>query len=134
MLVSTTPRPLVIKVDATHYPLDVFSDRLVSEGFQVVKAASLKEGIKLARRCKPDLVVAVDDPATGIDAAEWLELQHSDNEVTLAMTPLLILAESNRVERLRIHELPDRVRVLQRPLDLRELIRAARQMLAAWDF
>lgn len=130
---STITRPLVVKVDATHYPMDVFGDRLISEGFQVVKASSLKEGLKLARRCKPDLVVTIDDSEAGVDSIEWLELQHSDTEASLAMTPLLILAENLRLERLRVHELPDRVKVLQRPLELREFIQAARQMLQVWD-
>lgn len=130
---SAPTRPLVVKVDATHYPMDVFGDRLISEGFQVVKAASLAEGIKLARRCKPDLVVAIDDAESGVDAIEWLEMQHSDNEAALAMTPLLILADHSRLERLRVHELPDRVKVLQRPLELREFIQTAKHMLAIWD-
>jgi chemotaxis response regulator CheB len=130
---STITRPLVVKVDATHYPMDVFGDRLISEGFQVVKASSLKEGLKLVRRCKPDLVVTIDDSEAGVDSIEWLELQHSDSEASLVMTPLLILAENVRLDRLRVHELPDRVKVLQRPLELREFIQAARQMLQVWD-
>lgn len=130
---STITRPLVVKVDATHYPMDVFGDRLISEGFQVVKASSLKEGLKLVRRFKPDLVVTIDDSEAGVDSIEWLELQHSDSEASLVMTPLLILAENMRLDRLRVHELPDRVKVLQRPLELREFIQAARQMLQVWD-
>lgn len=131
---TAAARPLVVKIDATQYPLDVFSDRFISEGFQVVKASTIKEGIKLARRCQPNLILSIDDPKQGIDGARWLEMQHSDVETSLVMTPLLILANADRVERLRIHELPDRVRVLQRPIELRELVQVAQQMLSQWEF
>lgn len=130
----STPRPLVVKVDATHHTSDVYSENFISAGFQVVRAMSVKEGIKLARRCKPDLIVTLDDPKHGIDAAEWLRVQHSDTEARLAMTPLIILAANRNLDRLRIHELPDRVRVLQRALDFNSLLSHVRQMLARWDF
>lgn len=131
---SIPPRLLVVKVDATHHRLDRYSKTLIDNGFQVVNSSTIKEGIKLARRCRPDLIIAVDNRKSGLDAGKWLEIQHSDSEPTLAMTPLLIVADAGRAERLRLHELPDRIKVLSRPLSPEALIDEAHQILMAWDF
>lgn len=131
---SVVPRPLIIKVDPTHHRLDTIANWFVENGFQVIKAASIKEGIKLARRSKPTLIVAVDNPKAGLDAAHWLETQHSDTEGALAMTPLLIVAEANRATRLVVHELPDRVKVVAKPLTPEYLLAAAHHILDAWRF
>ncbi len=127
-----TPRPLIIKVDATRYRQDKFTDRLIEAGYQVVKAKTIKDGIKLARRSKPSLIIAVDNPEAGIKADTWLEIQHSDVEPTLALTPLLIVADSQRANRLRVHELPDRVKVIQRPIQPDTLIRDIDLFLTTW--
>jgi DNA-binding NtrC family response regulator len=132
--VSIPARSLVVKVDATHHRLDCYSKYLIENGFQVVNASTIKEGIKLARRCRPDLIIAVDNYKSGLDAGQWLEIQHSDSEPTLAMTPLLIVADAGRAERLRLHELPDRIKVLERPLPPEALSDEANQILMAWDF
>lgn len=131
---SVVPRPLIVKVDAAHHRLDTITNWFIDNGFQVVKAASIKEGIKLARRSKPTLIVAVDNPKAGLDAAHWLETQHSDSESALAMTPLLIIAETTRAPRLIVHELPDRVKVLSKPLTPENLLAAAHHILNAWRF
>lgn len=131
---SVVPRPLIIKIDAAHHRLDSITGWLIENGFQVVKAASIKEGIKLARRSKPTLIVAIDNPKAGLDAAHWLEIQHSDTESTLAMTPLLIVADTHRATRLYVHELPDRVKVLPKPLTAELLLAAAHHILNAWQF
>lgn len=131
---SIPRRSLVVKIDATHHRLDRYSKYLIESGFQIVKASTIKEGIKLVRRCKPDLIITVDSRKSGLDAIKWLEVQHSDSEPALAMTPVLIIADANRVERLRLHELPDRIKVLQRPLPPEDLIDEAHQILMAWDF
>jgi DNA-binding response OmpR family regulator len=128
------PRPLIVKIDPIHHRKDALADMLIEAGFQVARASSIKEGIKLARRCKPNLIVTVDNSKAGVDAVKWLELQHSDSEVGLAMTPLLILAEFHRSERLHIHELPDRVKVLLKSVPPHELLAAIRQTLAVWSF
>lgn len=129
---SVIPRPLVVKVDATRHRLDKFTDRLIEVGYQVVKAKSIKEGIKLARRCKPNLIITVDNPEEGIKADTWLEAQHNDVEPLLALTPLLILADANRANRLRVHELPDRVKVVQQPIQPDMLLDNIDQFLAPW--
>lgn len=131
---SVPPRSLVVKIDATHHRSDRYSKHLIDNGFQVVNASTIKDGIKLARRCRPDLIIAVDNQKSRLDAGKWLEIQHSDSEPTLAMTPLLIVADAGRAERLRLHELPDRIKVLSRPLAPEALIDEANQILLAWDF
>jgi uncharacterized small protein (DUF1192 family) len=75
-----------------------------------------------------------DDPSTNIDAIEWLKVQHNSS-AKLAMTPLLVLAESNRLSLLKVEELPDRVVVLQRRSDtLNQLTRTVHKILRTWGF
>ncbi len=131
---SFAPRPVVVKVDATRYRLDTLTNRFIDAGFQVVKATSIKEGLKVARRCKPNLIVAIDNLRSGLDAVQWLELQHSDVEGALAMTPLLIVTDNKRVESLRIHELPDRVKVLQRSRKHEAVVNNAQRLLGHGHF
>ncbi|NDJ85185.1 MAG: hypothetical protein GYB66_04815 [Chloroflexi bacterium] len=131
---SVVPRPLVMKIDARPPRLDLAGERLIEAGFQLVKAASIKEGIRLARRCNPHLIVTVDNPRRGFDAVQWLEQQHSDTSVALAMTPLVVLADEYRVDRLAIHELPDRVRILTQPVNPEQLLAEVRQILSVWRF
>lgn len=128
------PRPVVVKVDVAHMFQDTFSNHLIEAGFQVVKAASIKDGIKVARRCKPHLILVIDNPKQQIDAASWLEAQHTDTEPSLAVTPLLIVASQKRAERLRVHELPDRVQVVANPTHPSMLSHQLRLLLSVWDF
>ena len=80
------------------------------------------------------LVVVYDDPEGKIDAVHWLEMQHTDPLPRLAMTPLLVLADANRVPDLRKEELADRVVVLQRRADtLNQLTRAVKRLLNVWQ-
>lgn len=131
---SSVPRPLLVKIDVNHYRIDTLSAALIEAGFQLVKAASVKEGLKLARRCHPNLILALDNPQADVDAARWLEMQHSDPEGSLVMTPLLILADEKRIERLKIHELPDRVKVLSLKTPAHELVWHVHQLLAVGSF
>lgn len=131
---SSAPRPLIVKIDALHARLDLVGNHLIEAGFQLVRASTIKEGIRLARRCRPVLILAIDNRQAGIDGAEWLEMQHSDKEVSLALTPLIILAEMGRAERLKVHELPDRVQILPSMLAPEELVKHIQDILWVWSF
>jgi DNA-binding response OmpR family regulator len=133
MSLPNTPRPLVVKVDVARMQ-DTYGNHLITEGFQVVKAASIKDGIKVARRSKPDLILVIDNLKQNLDAAEWLEAQHNDSNVSLALTPLVIIAPAKRAERLIIHELPDRVEIMQQPFGLPALSEKIRYMLSIGSF
>jgi hypothetical protein len=128
------PKTCVLELCNTSYPLDPYSDRLKSQGYEVVSASNYEDALKLAYQCHPVLIVAYDDPEGKIDAVHWLEMQHTDPTPQLAMTPLLILADANRVPDLRKEELPDRVVVLQRRADtLNQLTRAVKRLLKVWQ-
>lgn len=128
------PRPLVIKLDAKHYRLDTYNEGLIAQGYQVVRGASLKEGIKLARRVHPDVIITFDNPRANLDAKDWLDIQHSDLEAPLAMIPLLIVAEHRRAEQLKVHELPGRVQVLMQPVEIETLLMAVKNLLILSNF
>ncbi len=133
-LPQNAPQTCILEVCDTGNTLDLYGDRLSSQGYEVVSANNYADGLKLAHECHPALVVVYDDPTTKIDALRWLELQHTDRDASLAMTPLLILADSTRAGYLRYEELPDRVVVVQRRADtLNQLTRAVKHLLRVWD-
>ncbi len=128
------PKTCILKLYNADYTLDPYTDRLVSQGYEVVNVHQYDEALLAAHRCHPALIVVYDDPATDVDAVHWLEIQHTDRESWMAMTPLLILADASRVPALRIEEIPDRVVVLQRRADtLNQLTRAVKRLLRIWQ-
>ena len=127
-----TPRPILIKLDNSYYLRDRWRDRLVEAGFQVIRARDFQDGLRLARRLHPELIFIVDDQRRGIDAIEWIELQHADQDGILAVTPLLILAGRKAAEEVRLQELPDRVRLLARPVDAAQVVTTIREMITRW--
>jgi hypothetical protein len=128
------PKTCILEVYNTDYTLNPYSDRLTSQGYEVVHASSYDEGIKQAHACHPALIVVHDDPNANIDAAHWLELQHYDRIGELAMTPLMILADSARVPALHVEEIPDRVVVIPRRADtLNQLARTVKHLLRTWQ-
>jgi hypothetical protein len=131
---SEDPKTCILELCNTAYPLDPYSDRLTSQGYEVVSANNYDDALKLAHQCNPALVVVYDDPDGKVDAIRWLEMQHSDGVADLAMTPLLILADANRLPTLRVEELPDRVVVVPRRADtLNQLTRAVKRLLKVWQ-
>lgn len=126
------PRLTIIKLDNSYYLRDRWRDRLTEAGFQVIRARDYQDGLRLARRIHPDLIFLVDDQPRGMDAIEWIELQHTDQDGVLALTPLLILAGRKAGAEVRLQELPDRVRLLLRPIDPALVIRAAQEMITHW--
>ncbi len=132
---SAAARPLIIKLDATpRRRADRIAVHFSEAGFQVINAASIAEGVRLGERAHPRLILALDALRNGLDAEAWLAAQHTSPSSTLAMTPLLILASVQRVQHLRIHELPDRVRVMPDNSPLSEILEAAQQILTWWSF
>jgi DNA-binding response OmpR family regulator len=133
-LYRAAPRQtLIVKLYRNPYSLDPFSDRLNSQGYEVLNASTYQAGLELARKQRPALIVVHDDPVDGIDALRWIELQHTDQVAALAMIPLIILADATRVPLLRREEQPDRVMVLQNRADtLNQLTRTIKHVLRAW--
>lgn len=122
----------ILKLYNTPYALDPYRDRLTSQGYDVLDGSNYRESIALAHRHHPHLFLVYDDPESGIDALEWIALQHWDRFGWMATTPLLILADSSRLEALKTEELPDRVVVLQRRADtLNQLTRMVKYLLHA---
>lgn len=130
---SATPRPLIIKIDALRRRrADHITAHLSAAGFQVINAVTIKEGVKLGERATPQLIIAVDNLRSGIDAEQWLLEQHNGQSSRLAMIPLIMLADRRRVDALRIHELPDRVMVLDASIDVSALEAQIRHLLMLW--
>src|SRR5690349_16772550 len=128
------PKTCILEVYNKDYTLNPYSDRLTSQGYEVVHASDYEEGIKQAHACRPVLIVVHDDPNVNIDAIHWLELQHYDRDGRLAMTPLMILADAGRVPVLRGEELPDRVVVIPSRADtLNQMARTAKRLLNVWQ-
>ncbi len=124
---------LILKLYRNPYSLDPYSDRLNSQGYEVLNASTYQVGLEMARESRPALIVAHDNPTDGIDALRWLELQHTDRVAALAMIPLIILADAARVPDLRREEQPDRVVVLQNRADtLNQLTRTIKHVLRVW--
>ncbi|NJL94508.1 MAG: hypothetical protein HC915_12700 [Anaerolineae bacterium] len=128
---AETPRPTLLKVGG-HPWVDRWRDWLVEAGYQVLRARDFQEALLLARRAQPRLILIVDDPKNHLDAIEWLELQHIDSDPLLPMLPLLIVTGRQGGAEARLQELPDRVQVLERPLDPEALIEKVRAMINAW--
>jgi len=128
------PRQVVIvKLLHTSFALDLYSDRLTTQGYAVLNMTSYSAAIETARRYRPAVIVVHDDPAEGIDAARWIELQHTDQVAALAMTPLIILASPARALELRPQELPDRVVIVRNRADtLNQLTRTIQRLLRIW--
>lgn len=130
---SHEPRAVILKLYNTDYTLDPYGDRLISQGYDVINASNYAEAIKLARQYNPVLILVYDDPNANVDAVQWLQLQHEDRVGRLAMIPLLILADAERVPELRLEEIADRVVVLQRRADtLNQVTRTVKRLLRVW--
>jgi DNA-binding response OmpR family regulator len=124
----------ILELDNSDYTLNPYSDRLTSQGYEVIHARNYDEALKLAHECGPALILVHDDLEANVDAVRWLEMQHMDRASWLATTPLMILADAARVPTLRIEELPDRVIVLQKRADtLNQLNRAVKRLLRVWQ-
>ncbi len=126
-------RPYILEISNTGNLLDLYGDRLTSQGYEVLTAGNYADALKLARQYRPCLILIYDDPVSNVDALRWLEMQHSDNLPQLAMTPLVILADAARLPALRDEQMPDRVILLQRRADtLNHLTRTVKHLIRVW--
>jgi hypothetical protein len=127
-------RPLIVKLFHTGYSLDPFADRLFSHGYEVINASDYNAMLKTGREMHPALIIVHDDPANGIDALHWLEMQHKDSDARLAMIPLIILTDGARLPTLQAEAQPDRVIILQNRADtLNQLTRTVKRTLKIWE-
>src|SRR5262249_55391438 len=126
-------RQYILEISNTGNLLDLYGDRLTSQGYEVLTATNYADALKLARQNQPCIIVVYDDPATNVDALRWLEMQHTDSQPQLAMIPLLILADAARLPILKAEQMADRVVVLQRRSDtLNQLTRAVKHLIRVW--
>lgn len=126
-------RPLIIKLYKTSYSLDPYADRLYSHGYEVINTNTYSSTLKSARESRPALIVVHDDPDNGIDALDWLAMQHFDAASALSMTPLIVLADTARLPILGGERQADRVIILQNRADtLNQLTRTVKRTLRVW--
>lgn len=110
------PRPIIVKLDAQRRRADRVGDMLIEYGYQVVRGTSVNDGLRVARRIQPDLIMVFDNLKAGLDGKSWLTAQHADISAdNLAMIPLLIVTDAKRLPTLKVHELPGRVTVILKP-------------------
>ncbi|PJF36511.1 MAG: hypothetical protein CUN49_05050 [Candidatus Thermofonsia Clade 1 bacterium] len=120
----------ILKLFNVPFALDPYQDRLISQGYEVFNVTSYQDALNYAHKYQPALFIVYDDSDSGVDALEWLRLQHTDRYGWMATTPLIILADAMRMDMLKPEELPDRVIVLQRRADtLNHLTRIVNQLL-----
>jgi hypothetical protein len=128
------PTSVLLEISNADLAIDPFQDRLISQGYEVVSASSYQDALALARHELPAIIILNDNPANNLDAVKWIEFQHRDRISKLAMTPLVILADSGRAEFLKGEELPDRILVVQRRADtLNQLTRIVKRLMRVWD-
>jgi hypothetical protein len=126
-------RAVIVKLHHNSYALDLYTDRLHTQGYTVITADNYKDMLSAVHRYQPALIIVHDDPSADVDAVHWLEMQHTDRVVALAMTPLIILADSERAAVLQVQELPDRVIVIRNRADtLNQLTRTVQRTLRVW--
>jgi DNA-binding response OmpR family regulator len=93
--VSTTTRPRIVVADDEAHIRDVLRGYLEAEGFEVVLAADGNEALRVARECRPDLVV-LDVTMPGIDGVEVLRQIRTESEVYVIM----LTARAEEVDKL----------------------------------
>lgn len=84
-------RALVLHVDNMQTNIDVVRSILEPSGYQVIAARSVKEGLELARRIKPDLIVS-DVHMPHQDGYDFIRLVQAEPE--LAKIPFVFLSSS----------------------------------------
>ena len=84
-------RALVLHVDNMQTNIDVVRGILEPSGYQVLAARSVKEGLELARRIKPDLIVS-DVHMPHQDGYDFMRLVQEEPE--LAKIPFVFLSSS----------------------------------------
>ncbi|MHB8624707.1 MAG: PleD family two-component system response regulator [Aggregatilineales bacterium] len=130
---SVTGKLIIVKLHHNQYALDLYADRLTAQGYDVITTSTYADALDAAHRYHPALIIVHDDPEAQVDAVRWLEIQHTDRVPALAMTPLIMLADSARVPFLRTQELPDRVIVLRNRADtLNQLTHTVQRVLRVW--
>ena len=132
---STLSRPLIIKIDVNpRRRRDRLTNDLGDAGFQVINALTIQSALKLGQRSQPHLIMVVDNLKRDLDAVQWLKAQHTNPNSHMVAIPLLILADNARMQPLKIHELPDRIRVVSKQLSTADLVLEIDKMIHRWHF
>ena len=92
---STTAKPRIVVADDEAHIRDVVRGYLEAEGFEVVLAADGNEALRVARECRPDLVV-LDVTMPGLDGVEVLRQLRTESDVYVIM----LTARAEEVDKL----------------------------------
>ena len=116
----------VLVVDDEEDLIEIVQSHLEDGGFQVVTAADGAEGLEVARRVKPDLIV-LDIAMPRMTGLEMLELLRSTPG--LSTIAVLMLTAQGRTENIFEAERLQAVDFLIKPFTHEELLKAVRRTL-----
>ena len=92
---STTAKPRIVVADDEAHIRDVVRGYLEAEGFEVLLAVDGNEALRVARECRPDLVV-LDVTMPGLDGVEVLRQLRTESDVYVIM----LTARAEEVDKL----------------------------------
>ena len=111
---------LVLFVDNMQTNIDLVRSTLEPSGYQVIAARTVKEGLELARRMKPDLIVS-DVHMPQQDGYDFIRLVQAEPE--LAKIPFVFLSSSVRSTREQQNALlRGAIKFLSRPIEPQVLL------------
>lgn len=118
---SSDKHALVLFVDNTQTNIDLVRSILEPSGFQVATAMSAIEGLDLARRLKPDLILS-DVHMPQHDGYSFMRMVQ--NDPTLKPIPFVFLSASVWSTREKVHALQQgAAKFLSRPIDPVDLLK-----------
>ena len=110
---------VILVVDNTQINIDLVRSMLEPHGFEVASALSAREGIRLACRLKPDLILSdVHMPVD--DGYSFMHMVR--NDPVLRQTPFLFLSASVWSTREKVQAVAEGAKLLSRPIDPLALI------------
>jgi len=117
---SPPKRGLFLIVDNSPVNLELARSILAPHGYEVVTANSVEEGVQLARKHKPNLIIS-DVHMPHHDGYDFIDLLHSDNE--LRHIPFVFLSSSSSSpydhDMAQVH---GALKLLNRPIDPQSLV------------
>jgi two-component system cell cycle response regulator len=111
---------MVVFVDNTQVNIDLIRSTLEPSGYEVAAALSAREGLDLARRMKPDLILS-DVHMPKQDGYEFMRMVQADSE--LSKIPFVFLSSSVWSSREKAHALLQGARkFISRPIEPEKLL------------
>jgi signal transduction histidine kinase len=99
----TTDRPInerVLIIDDTPSNVEVLSELLTSEGYEVLSATDGESGLRLARECNPDLIL-LDLVLPGIMGIEVVEVLKREKPETIVILTTAFGSEETAIQAMR---------------------------------